>query len=36
MQEEIKIKSKTHSKVVLKAIPGHFVTPSSHVNYFWI
>ncbi|MDE6202489.1 MAG: orotate phosphoribosyltransferase [Lachnospiraceae bacterium] len=34
MQEEIKIKSKTHSKVVLKAIPGHFVTPNSHVNYF--
>lgn len=34
MQEEIKIKSKTHSKVILKAIPGHFVTPSSHVNYF--
>lgn len=30
----IKIKSKEHQDVVLKAIPGHFVTPNSHVNYF--
>jgi orotate phosphoribosyltransferase len=34
MQETVKIKSKTHPDVVLKAIPGHFVTPNSHVNYF--
>ncbi|GFI44753.1 hypothetical protein IMSAGC019_00055 [Lachnospiraceae bacterium] len=34
MQETIKIKSKVHPNVVLKAIPGHFVTPNSHVNYF--
>lgn len=34
MQETIKIKSKEHRNVVLKAIPGHFVTPNSHVNYF--
>ena len=34
MQNMIKIKSKTHPNVVLKAIPGHFVTPNSHVNYF--
>ena len=30
----VKIKSKEHHDVVLKAIPGHFVTPNSHVNYF--
>lgn len=34
MQDMIKIRSKAHSNVVLKAIPGHFVTPNSHVNYF--
>ncbi|MBD5547846.1 MAG: orotate phosphoribosyltransferase [Lachnospiraceae bacterium] len=34
MQETIKIQSKQHRNVVLKAIPGHFVTPNSHVNYF--
>lgn len=34
MQETIKIKSPNHRNVVLKAIPGHFVTPNSHVNYF--
>ena len=34
MQEAIKIKSKRHPDVVLHAIPGHFVTPNSHVNYF--
>ncbi|MGN1179960.1 MAG: phosphoribosyltransferase [Suilimivivens sp.] len=34
MQEMIKISSKDHPNVILKAIPGHFVTPNSHVNYF--
>lgn len=34
MQDMIKISSKAHPNVVLKAIPGHFVTPNSHVNYF--
>ncbi|MCH5338896.1 MAG: orotate phosphoribosyltransferase [Acetatifactor sp.] len=34
MQEPIKIPCKSHADVVLKAIPGHFVTPNSHVNYF--
>lgn len=29
-----RISSKEHPDVVLKAIPGHFVTPNSHVNYF--
>ena len=34
MQEVIKIYSKAHPNIQLKAIPGHFVTPNSHVNYF--
>ena len=34
MQDMIKIQSKEHPNVILKAIPGHFVTPNSHVNYF--
>lgn len=34
MQETIKIPSKMSPDVFLKAIPGHFVTPNSHVNYF--
>lgn len=34
MQEPIKIKSKDYSNVTLKAIPGHFVTPNSHVNFY--
>ena len=34
MQDMIKITSKQHSSVTLKAIPWHFVTPNSHVNYY--
>lgn len=34
MQDMIKISSKSHPNVILKAIPGHFVTPNSHVNYY--
>ncbi|MGN0305295.1 MAG: phosphoribosyltransferase [Lachnospiraceae bacterium] len=34
MQNMIKITSKQHDSVTLKAIPGHFVTPNSHVNYY--
>ena len=34
MQEIIKIYSQAHPNIQLKAIPGHFVTPNSHVNYF--
>ena len=34
MQEPIRIPCKTNTNVVLNAIPGHFVTPNSHVNYF--
>ena len=34
MQEMIKIPLKGNPNVVLKAIPGHFITPNSHVNYY--
>lgn len=34
MQNIVKISSKYHSNVVLPVIPGHFVTPNSHVNYY--
>lgn len=34
MQDVIKIQSKEHPNVTLKVIPGHFVTPNSHVNYY--
>lgn len=34
MKDVKKIRSKEHPNVILKAIPGHFVTPNSHVNYF--
>lgn len=34
MQDMIKIQAKNHPNVTLKAIPGHFVTPNSHVNYY--
>ena len=34
MHEPIKIPCKSNANVVLDAIPGHFVTPNSHVNYF--
>ncbi len=35
MQDIIKIRSKHHPNVVLKAIPGHFVKTHSHVNYYF-
>ena len=34
MQDMIKIHAKNHPNITLKAIPGHFVTPNSHVNYY--
>ncbi len=34
MQDAKKIISKAHPDIVLPAIPGHFVTPSSHINYY--
>lgn len=34
MQEMIKIPLDTNPNIVLKAIPGHFITPNAHVNYY--
>ena len=34
MQDMIKIHAKNLPNITLKAIPGHFVTPNSHVNYY--
>lgn len=34
MQEMIRIPLKENPNVVLKAIPGHFITPNSHVNFY--
>ena len=34
MQEIKKMYSKSHPGIVLRTIPGHFVTPSSHINYY--
>lgn len=34
MENYTKIQSKTANDVNLKVIPGHFVTPNSHINYY--
>ena len=34
MEEYQKIKSKRYQNLVLKVIPGHFVTANSHINYY--
>ncbi len=34
MKEYIKLPSKRFSDVILRVVPGHFVTPNSHTNYF--
>ena len=34
MQSYIKMQSKRNEDVILKIIPGHFVTPNSHINYY--
>ena len=34
MQNYKKIEYSRNKDVVLRYIPGHFITPSSHVNYF--
>lgn len=34
MQEYIKVESKQYPNVILRAVPGHFVTPHAHVNYY--
>ncbi|WWR17106.1 orotate phosphoribosyltransferase [Lachnospiraceae bacterium JLR.KK008] len=34
MQDAKKLVSKKYPNIVLNVIPGHFVTPSSHINYY--
>ena len=34
MQNYNKVYSKRYPEVFLKVIPGHFVTPNSHINYY--
>ena len=34
MEKYIKISSKQDPNVILRVVPGHFVTPNSHVNYY--
>lgn len=34
MQDIKKMYSKSHPGIALRTIPGHFVTPSSHINYY--
>lgn len=34
MENQQKIVSKNYPNVSLKVIPGHFVTPNSHINYY--
>ncbi len=34
MEKYIKITSKQNPNVILRVVPGHFVTPNSHVNYY--
>ena len=35
MQPYKKLYSKRHNNVILRVVPGHFVTPNSHINYFF-
>jgi len=34
MLQYTKVYSKKHPDIALKIIPGHFVTPNSHINYY--
>lgn len=34
MQDYLKIRSKTYPGIMLRVIPGHFVTSNSHINYY--
>ena len=34
MQSYTKMRSTRHHDVIIKVIPGHFVTPNSHINYY--
>ena len=34
MQTYTKMRSRKFPDVIMKIIPGHFVTPNSHINYY--
>ena len=34
MQSYTKMRSRKFPDVIMKVIPGHFVTPNSHINYY--
>lgn len=34
MQNYVKIQSRQFPDVILRAVPGHFITPHAHVNYY--
>lgn len=34
MQNYVKIQSGQYPDVILRAVPGHFITPHAHVNYY--
>ncbi len=34
MNDYIKLPSKKFNNVILRVVPGHFITPNSHINYF--
>ncbi len=34
MQSYTKMRSRRYKDVIMKVIPGHFVTPNSHINYY--
>ena len=34
MQSYTKMRSTRYNDVIMKVIPGHFVTPNSHINYY--
>lgn len=34
MQNYVKVQSAKYPDVILRAVPGHFITPHAHVNYY--
>lgn len=34
MQNYVKVQSARYPEVILRAVPGHFITPHAHVNYY--
>ena len=34
MNAYTKLESKNNSNLILRVVPGHFVTPNAHTNYY--